>query len=368
MSPAAPFPTPSLAPPFAGGAERGLPNPTLLLPGDYIADATARVRAATRRVRLATLTIADEERTADLIEALIAAARRGVDVKIAADVFTYLDTAATLLPAGFRGRRRRESASLVARLTEAGARFTWLGSERGLIWRGRTHTKLCVVDDVSYAFGGVNLDDRGATNVDYMMRVDDPGLANDLDKVYTWMAEMGPSEIGHPSLTLRHGGDAVLIDGGMPGDSVIYRRAVELVADATHVLLVSQYCPTGELGRLISARPHGLWFNRPRNATTANRILIAASMAASGHRTRYRAQRYLHAKSLIMTMRTGERVAITGSHNFVSAGVTLGTRELALETRSEQVIDQLLAFHREHVVDGDVRDRRGARDRPGAGR
>lgn len=325
-------------------------SPTLLLPQAYIADATARVRAATRRVRLATLTIADEERTSALFDAVVEAAGRGVDVRVAADVFTYLDTAGTFLPARYRTRRRRESSALASRLRDAGVRFTWLGSERGLVWQGRTHTKLCVVDDVSYAFGGVNVDDRGATNVDYMFRVEDPSLANDLDKVYAWMAEMGPSEIGHPSLTLRHGDDAVLIDGGIPGDSVIYRRALDLASQAEHVLLVSQYCPTGPLGKAITAGPHTLWFNPPRNASPANRVLIAASMAVTGHRTRYRSPRYLHAKCLVMTMPSGEQVAITGSHNFVRGGVRLGTRELALETKSTAVIDQLLAFHRDHVM------------------
>ncbi|MFW2512907.1 phospholipase D-like domain-containing protein [Demequina sp. SO4-13] len=325
-------------------------SPTLMLPEAYIADATARVGAATRRVRLTTLTIADEERTSALIEALVAAAERGVDVRVAADVFTYVDAAGTFLPARYRTRRHRDSSALATRLADAGAQFTWLGSERGLIWRGRTHTKLCVVDDVSYAFGGVNLDDRGASNVDYMLRADDPELANELDRVYDRIMRMNAGESGHPSVAFPYGSDTVLVDGGIPGDSVIYRRAVELVADAAHVLLVSQYCPTGELGRLIAARPHEMWFNPPRNASPANRALITTSMASTGYRTRYRSRRYLHAKCLVMTMTTGERVAITGSHNFVRAGVTLGTREIALETRSGALIDQILAFHRGHVA------------------
>ncbi|MDN4480789.1 phospholipase D-like domain-containing protein [Demequina muriae] len=352
MTSVMPSPSPDLGRVHADAPPRGLPSPTLMLPGAYIHDATARVHAAQRRVRLTTLTIADEQRTYALIEALVDAARRGVDVQVAADVFTYIDAAGTFLPARYRTTRRRESSALASRLTDAGAKFTWLGSERGLIWRGRTHTKMSVIDDVSYAFGGVNIDDRGARNADYMFRVEDPRLADELDEVYERIVRMNASQLGHPSLTLRHGDDAVLVDGGVPGDSVIYRRAMTLASEAVHVLLISQYCPTGPLGRIIAERPHALWFNPPRHASPANRVLISASMAATGYRTQYRSRRYLHAKCLVMTMPSGERVAITGSHNFVRGGVALGTREIALETRSDAVIDQILAFHRTHVVGG----------------
>ena len=37
-------------------------------------------------------------------------------------------------------------------------------------------------------------------------------------------------------------------------------------------------------------------------------------------------------------------MAITGSHNFVRGGVTLGTREIALQTKNPLVIDQIEAF------------------------
>ena len=322
----------------------------LLLPPQYIADATAAIAGSRTRVRVTTLTIADDDQTGALIDALVAAAARGVDVRVAADVFTYADAAGTFLPRRYLTRRRRESSALATRLADAGVRFTWLGSERGLIWRGRTHTKLCVVDDVAYAFGGVNLDDRGATNVDYMLRLADPLLADQLAAVYGRIVRMNACERGHRSATLPRGADSVLVDGGLPGESVIYDRALALASRAEHVLLVSQYCPTGPLGRAIAARPHQLWFNPPRNASPANRALISASMAATGYRTRYRSRRYLHAKCLVLTMAGGERVAITGSHNFVVGGVRLGTREIALETRSPELIDQLMDFHRTQVA------------------
>jgi cardiolipin synthase len=332
-------------------ASQPLTPATLLAGPEYVANATAAIRQARHRVRLTTLTIADERETGALIEALGAAARRGVDVDVAADAFTYIDGAGTFLPKGYLSQRRRSSNDLAHALRSAGVRFTWLGRDTGLPWRGRTHTKFCVVDNVIYSFGGVNLDDQGVTNIDYMLKVADERLADDLTQVYDRILTANSHERGHRSKALKYGKDQVLVDGGIPGDSIIYRRALKYARKATRVLLVSQYCPTGELGREITTKPHELWFNPPRNAAPFNRILIAVSMLVTGHRTRYRKAQYLHAKCIVFYLPHGKRVAITGSHNFVKGGVTLGTREIALQTQNPLVIDQIEDFFRRNVAD-----------------
>lgn len=324
--------------------ERPLNAPELLSPQEYIADATRRITEARRRVRVIALTIADERETEALLDALTAAAERGVDVHVAADTFTYADAAGRFVPKRYLTKRRRSSMAMARELTDAGARFDWLGQEGGLPWRGRTHTKFCVVDDTVYSFGGVNLDDQGATNVDYMLRVTDHRLAEDLVRVYERTRHANSRVAGFRSAALKYGKDHVLVDGGIPGDSIIYRRALKYARKAKRIVLVSQYCPTGELGRVIRSKPHEMWFNPPRNASTFNRILIAASMAATRYRTLYRKRQYLHAKVIVFYLKSGKRVAITGSHNFVRGGVALGTREIALQTKSPQVIDQIEAF------------------------
>ncbi|MDN4471430.1 phospholipase D-like domain-containing protein [Demequina zhanjiangensis] len=330
---------------------RGPLAPAHLLPGvDYVADATRRVHDAKHRVLLTTLTIADDHRTDDLLDALVWAARRGVRVSVAADVFTYADAAGTFLPTGYRTASWRTSNRLATKLIREGVDFSWLGREKGLPWRGRTHTKFCVVDDSAYAFGGVNLDRKGVENADFMLRFDDARLADDLETEYHQIQHMNLHERGHDSVELQYGPDRVLIDGGVPGDSIIYRRALEHARGADHILLMSQYCPTGELGRLIGERPHELWFNPPRNASPVNRALIASSMLWTRNRSLYAQDRYLHAKAMVFFKDNGERVAITGSHNFVEGGVRLGTREIAIETRNPGTVDQILEFHAREVA------------------
>ncbi|WP_062385893.1 phospholipase D-like domain-containing protein [Demequina iriomotensis] len=331
------------------GRRGSLAAPRLLRGDEYVADATRRIHDAKRRVLLTTLTIAHDHRTDDLIGALVAAARRGVEVSVAADVFSYADVAGTFLPTGYRTSAWRASDSLATRLMREGVRFSWLGREKGLPWRGRTHTKFCVVDDAVYAFGGVNLDRKGVENADFMLRIADARLADDLETVYHQIQHMNAHERGHESLAFRYGADRVLVDGGVPGDSIIYRRALALARRADRVILVSQYCPTGELGKVIGARENELWFNPPRNASPANRVLIASSMLWTGHRSLYTRRRYLHAKAIVFFRSGDAHAAITGSHNFVEGGVRLGTREIALETRRPETIAQILEFHARDV-------------------
>ncbi|HEX7590273.1 MAG TPA: hypothetical protein VF362_04760, partial [Demequinaceae bacterium] len=151
------------------------------------------------------------------------------------------------------------------------------------------------------------------------------------------------------SRIIKYGRDRVLVDGGLVGDSVIYRHACKLAAKADRVVLVSQYCPTGKLGRLIKAVPHAFYFNPPENASGLNALLIRASMMSSRTRTLYRRKLYLHAKVIIFYLPGGRKVAITGSHNFVRGGVSLGTREIALQTRNPRLIEQIERFITERV-------------------
>ena len=331
------------------GHSVGKIHPTLLLPPEYIADATHLIERAERHVYFMCLIVADQDQTGGFIDALIAAARRGVKVDVAADVFTYREIAGRFIPLFRRSKRKLESSRMARELTEAGVRFAWLGKGYWFPFRGRTHIKFCIVDDVVYSFGGVNLYDKGAANVDYMFRVRDVELAKRLAREYKRLRASKLEKHDDKSYPIRFKKNRVLIDGGIVGDSIIYRHACKLAAKAERIVLISQYCPTGRLGRLIRKVPHELYFNPPSNASFLNRLVIWFGMLLSRHKTLYRKRRYLHAKCMLFYFKNGKRAAITGSHNFVWGGVKLGTREIALETKDPDVIDQLEDFCDEQV-------------------
>lgn len=321
----------------------------LILPQDYVHQATEQIKKATTRVSLLTMVLIHDHATDELLDALCDAAERGVEVKVAADSFTYTDFQGSYIPTTYRSKRVRDAMTMQKRFRAASAEFQWLGRLSMVAFSGRTHIKWCVVDDTVYSFGGVNLDDQSVKNTDYMFKVKNEALASRIIAEQDRIIRADRS--GHAYRSHQFGDDdnMVLIDGGFFGDSIIYRRACYWAERASRITLVSQYCPTGKLSRLIKKTNSDLYFNHWTNAGLLNKLVIRLGMLSSKHNTSYHRRSYLHAKFIIFELSDGSKVAITGSHNFVRAGALLGTREVALETTNKKIISQLERFFTDHV-------------------
>ncbi len=327
-----------------------LSDPQLLLPVNYVQDAADAIRGAQSRVCLLSMVIADDHSTDDIVDALCEAAERGINVEVAADVFTYGELGGFFLPTRYRSKQSRLTNSMSRRFKTSGVKFTWLGRSHTTIFSGRTHSKLCIVDNIVYSFGGVNLYQLGIRNNDYMFKVRDDELADKLIDEYHRLVRADAGDYAYPSHSIDHGDDQILIDGGFFGDSIIYRQACLLTREASSVTLVSQYCPTGRLSRLIKQTSSKLYFNPPERASSLSRLVIRVGLLFSNNHTLYTKSQYLHAKFMIFYMPDGRKVAITGSHNFVNGGVLLGTREIALKTANPLVINQLEEFLNNNVI------------------
>lgn len=322
----------------------------LISPVQYIREATAAIDSASSRVYLMSMVIADHDATHPLIEALENAAKRGIEVHVAADIFTYGEVTGGFLPLRYYSHGTRSTNRMVKKLKRAGVRFHWLGRGRITLYHGRTHSKWCVVDNTVFTFGGVNLYEEGINNIDYMFHHHDQLLADRIVQEQTRVQKAEARSGNYPSVAYEHGDMTVLIDGGIIGQSVIYRRACELSEKAAHITFVSQYCPTGKLSRILKKKPAKIYYNRPLQADGLNRIGIRIGQFITGLQTSYEKARYLHAKLIIFTMEDGSKVAITGSHNFAYTGVLLGTREIALETKDPKIISQLETFIKNEVA------------------
>lgn len=326
-------------------------SPKLLLPLEYVETATDHINRAKNHVSFLCMMVTDDTATDELIDALAAAAKRGVDVQVAADTFTYGELGGHFIPLKYYTKKTRTVTKMSRELIQAGVRFTWLGRFSTLPFTGRTHSKCLVIDDTVYSFGGVNLYDESLGYTDYMFEYKDPLLALELRDEITRLVKADGSNFAYRSHEFSIGKlGKVLIDGGFQGDSIIYRRALQLTREAKEVLFVSQYCPAGRLNRALKATNSKLYFNKPTNATFWNKIIIRTNMAFSGQKTHYKKKKYLHAKFMIFTMKNGDKVAITGSHNFVPGGVIFGTRELALETTDKRIIRQLETFFKDNIA------------------
>lgn len=325
-------------------------RPELLLPHEYVKDATAAIKKAKYRISFLCLMVSDDEATDGFIDALNEASRRGVHVEVAADVFTYGELSGHFIPTRYFTKKTRATNSMAHEFKESKVNFNWLGRFSNTPFTGRTHIKWCVIDDTIYSFGGVNLYDKALENADYMFKIEDSVLADILDDEYEKLIRADEGHFAYRSQTIDSRYGKVHIDGGLPFDSIIYRRACILAKEAESVIYVSQYGPTGKLNHLLKKTKTKLYFNDGHNAPTVSKIAIAVIHFLTHNSSRYKNKRYLHAKFMLFTMKDGRQIALTGSHNFVHGGVLLGTREVALETENAAVIEQLESFYKRYVA------------------
>lgn len=325
--------------------------PRLLLPTDYRRDAIRQINKASKRILLLAMVLTDDSSTDELIDSLANAAKRGVSVEIAADLFTYGKFGGHLRPHKFFTKQSRLTTAMVKELEDNGVTFTWLGRFAFLPYTGRNHMKCLIVDDIVYSFGGINIDEESFENNDFMLRCDDPQLAHDTYDFISRIIHADGNNFSYRSQSFDYSNyGKVLIDGGLQGDSIIFRRVCELAKDAKQVLYVSQYGPTGKIARLLKKTKTKYYFNAPKNALDSNnRFIIRFGLLFHRFTTSYKKDKYLHAKFIIFTMRSGEKVAITGSYNFIWASVLFGTREIALETTDPNIIASLESFYSSHI-------------------
>ncbi len=327
-----------------------LPRAQLLLPDDYLRDAVRRITLANNRVNLLTIIIVDDEKTKSLIDALCAAAERGVLVTVTADIFTYAEIGGHFRFNTRSSKKLRHLTAMRNRLQKSGVHFKWLGTVATSLLSGRTHSKWLIVDDYVYAFGGVNLYKKGIESTDYMFGMLDELLADHLVVEQRHILRADRNNHAYRSHKFGDNTNQILVDGGFIGDSIIYRRTCKLAKEATGITYVSQFCPTGKLGRLLKKAPSTLYFNPWNQANSLNAVAIRIGSAVSGLKTSYARTPYIHAKCMLFTFADGSKRAITGSHNFSAAGVWLGTREIALETSDPRIIRQLEQFIAKHIA------------------
>lgn len=310
-----------------------------------MAHATKRIGQATEQITLMSMVLTNDPGTDELIDALAEAARRGVHVSVAADVFTFGEIGGHFIPQRYYTERSRHTTKMAKELESAGVEFQWLGRFSSLPFIGRTHSKCLLVDNHVYSFGGVNLHDKNLGYKDYMFYCEDAQLASQMRDELVRIIKSDGKPFSYRSNTFSFGEKStVLFDSGLQGRSIIYRRACKLAAQSKKVVFVSQYSPTGKLGKIMRATKSTAYYNTPENASSWNSLIIRFGSWINQQNNSYQQDTYIHAKFMIFTLQDGSKVAMTGSHNFIPGTVLMGTREIALETTDKHVIKQLEKF------------------------
>jgi cardiolipin synthase A/B len=324
---------------------------------EYFADLVERIGrlGAGDRVMLATMDFGPgQPEVKAVLEALGAAAGRGARVRLYVDAYAFLVHRAVVLGPEFFGRPLdgaggsfRAAYVALEALKAAGGEYVITnrpGRPFTLPIAGRSHIKFAILNDRLYV-GGCNLNNSHQT--DLMVGWDDAASAEFVAGV-AQRAATGSVRQGLGGQDQSFEVDAaaqLLVDAGRRGQSRIMETALELIDKAQErILITCQFFPDGAIcERLLAAHKRGVQveiiYNHPSKHHFPNNLLHYAVEGVSRLRFPERffvhvlggQQNFLHAKLL-----STEHATIIGSHNYVGAGVRLGTAELALVCREPE--------------------------------
>lgn len=325
---------------------------------DYFKTITEQIAATQSGDRIALISMLfepSEQYVLTVTKELIAAAARGVRVRLIIDAHALMVTKANL-PTGPLywkrniytakfPRRFYEKVQLLEALRQAGGEYEIINEP--ITWptiplAGRSHIKATVINEEAY-IGGCNL---GFTKqIDYMVRIRDLAIAD-----WTW--QLIDTIKSHKSAWLAlHRQDiqfvpepqtTIFVDAGVANQSLILQEAIRFIDEAKDwIVITCQFLPGGSVGRhLTQAYRRGVTvysiFNHPirqDKLTLPLQYLILEREKLRTPRSLFAGQLPLHHQRLHAKLIATEQGAIIGSHNYVTTGVRLGTAEIALLRR-----------------------------------
>lgn len=304
------------------------------------------------RVLLATLWVLPREPLiAGVLQAAKAAARRGVEVILLTDAFTFLikgglhpgpsyflGTKLRLMPKEFH---RRFAA--LKELERAGGKYMIINQPRRPLvspFQGRSHIKFSVVNDRVY-LGGCNL--GNSDFLDVMVGWEDKHIADWLDGFTRRILATGSvlkALDGQDQVVVVDNQTKLVIDAGKVNQSVILDKALAIIDEAKETLLITyQYFPHGVTIKHLAAatksqvRLRAYYNHFSKHSAPLNLVygILAWKTRRNGpaefstHRLSRQHPFYLHAKIV-----ASEKAAVLSSHNYIDSGVKYGTAEIGL--------------------------------------
>lgn len=321
---------------------------------DYYKELECRISetVAGHRIAIASMTLQlSSPSVKNIIDQLTEAASRGVKVDFLIDAYSFLVAGNSMRPGPLLFRKQlhqrmpplfRDQLEVLEKLKMAGGRYTITNRPSRPLTRpfaGRSHLKFAIINDRLF-LGGCNLD--APDRLDMMVSWDDKQTADWLYGLAYKIISSGKTRQAMKDKDFAHKLDPkseLLIDCGKPKQSLIFKKALELIDEAQKSVFVAcQFLPNSvTLEHLRAAHRRGVKVTIVYNYPSKHGVLKGGLHQIVTLRERARTPAelfknylpkdgpFLHAK-LIAT----EQGAIIGSHNYVVAGVNFGTAEIAL--------------------------------------
>lgn len=292
-----------------------------------------------------------------LVDAFCTAAKNGATVSFIVDAYAITYANRYMLGAGsllWRGLEPKLSGAEHTAITQALNRLRSSGvhvavtnqPRKGLAlpFVGRSHIKTAIVNNEVFV-GGENL--HRPDIADIMVQFNHQPTADWLYRTMQKLASTQQTQLAFGHNDMRHTIDSqteVLLDAGARRQSVILDEAIAAISRAKEwIVLTCQFFPdTPTLLALKRAQERGVRVNILYNNPSKHEVYDVPLHYVSRERERLhmpknffqfelgRTVPFLHAKVLAT-----DQEALVGSHNYVTAGVTFGTAEIALHRQGD---------------------------------
>jgi len=217
---------------------------------------------------------------------------------------------------------------------------------------GRSHIKTAIIDDLVFV-GGCNLD--AVQNTDLMVSWRDVQVAGALHELMLRGITVGNMRVGLSGTdrTIQLDDQTVLlIDAGVPGQSLIFENALQCIDNAREWLTITcQFFPNSITAKhLLGAVKRGvktdIIFSHPRAHGFIGGLEQYLNLAIEHTRLpKEMFQRMLSASApkLHAKLLATDQGVMIGSHNYVKFGVSVGTAEITLKSSDPQLAVQARA-------------------------
>jgi phosphatidylserine/phosphatidylglycerophosphate/cardiolipin synthase-like enzyme len=313
----------------------------------YFDDLVRQIPLAQKRIVINAMGVLWGPQTEKLLPLLFDALGRGVEIRLVGDIFSKLEANLPRLHRGDSTPKWSHTLAINTQLRASGAHITYVGKLSLNPFKGRCHTKITLIDDAVFTFGGVNFSSGAFSNHDYMLTAKNALLA---DRLYLLVRDIEKDQrlidMTEPlskTLTLH-------FDGGTPDSSAIYDQACAMVSEARKVYYVSQMCPSGRLAKLITNTENYCYFNRSSQAEPPLNMALPVDRLLSGVTNRYKGKTYIHAKFILCEGKDDSKRLLSGSNNYSWRGIAYGTKEIAASSSDPALWDTFYEYMQKEIA------------------
>jgi hypothetical protein len=320
----------------------------LISAAEYYDALLQAIPKAKKRIVIHAMTVLWNTETETIQTQLMSALERGVEVRIVGDIYSKFYANTPKLMRTIDNRKWAHTRAINIKLEAEGAHITYVGRLGLNPFKGRTHSKITIVDDIAFTFGGVNFTDGSFHNHDYMLQMKNARLC---DELYQLVVDIADTKEPLPNVTKALSGTAtMLFDGGRPSTSAIFDKACEIVSKAKKVYYVSQMVPSGRLGKLVTSIDNECYYNHPTKADTPNNLAILVDQTRYGINNLYKGKQYIHAKFILCENEDGSKHLVSGSNNFSWRGIAYGTKEIAVYSSDPELWQSFYEYMQREII------------------